>query len=495
MATAIFSSRHLANQAKEASFSSANGSKRVRGTSKAILSMYDEPPTHEVTLSEFESLAHDRLQVLRQIETLKLLNAQQDVQTRKDELENILSKHGLDDVHSDNTSHFILRLAYCRSEELRRWFLTQETRVFRHRFNSTNTDVDQFLKQNGMKFEEVDVRGDVQLQEALTALNNGHSINGQSYFLVPFTEALELVKDRRVFLRAGMAYVSKRNLVSIIAAKFRMHLSAELNTTFKKTQDLKSDKRLSGLLQGMQLQSNNTYQATRIEGSVTKEQIPELAKRDFPLCMNVLQSAMRSENHLKHGGRMQYGLFLKGIGLSLKDALDFWRQSFSRRTPPDKFNKTYAYNIRHNYGKEGKRTSYTPYGCTKIIHSQPAAGDHHGCPFRHFEEGQLSAKLKERLRPYEAAEIIGLVKNMHYQVACQRYFLFTHDGHMGENVGNHPNAYFDDSVSYYRKKDGETAGGSDGAASTSTGATITSTATSATATTPTPTPTPSSTEA
>jgi DNA primase large subunit len=39
---------------------------------------------------------------------------------------------------NDNISHFICRLSYCRNEELRRWFLTQETRLFNIRLSDVN---------------------------------------------------------------------------------------------------------------------------------------------------------------------------------------------------------------------------------------------------------------------------------------------------------------------------------------------------------------------
>lgn len=39
-------------------------------------------------------------------------------------------------------------------------------------------------------------------------------------------------------------------------------------------------------------------------------------------------------------------------------------------------------------------------------------------------------------------EIMDLVENKHYQIACQRYFEWTHDKHTVDGGVNHPNQYF-----------------------------------------------------
>lgn len=62
--------------------------------------------------------------------------------------------------------------------------------------------------------------------------------------------------------------------------------------------------------------------------------------------------------------------------LSLKLTLSL---SFSHLCLALQFDKAYAYSVRHMFGKEGKRTDYTPYSCMKVILSNPPSqGDYHG---------------------------------------------------------------------------------------------------------------------
>ncbi|KAG7276957.1 hypothetical protein CRUP_016447 [Coryphaenoides rupestris] len=114
------------------------------------------------------------------------------------------------------------------------------------------------------------------------------------------------------------------------------------------------------------------------------------------------------------------------------------------RAPLSPFDKAYAYSIRHMFGKEGKRTDYTPYSCMKVILSNaPSQGDHHGCPFRHTDAELLKQKLQSyKVSPSGIAQILELVKGMHYQLACQKYFELTHNIEDAGFSLNHPNQYF-----------------------------------------------------
>jgi len=207
-----------------------------------------------------------------------------------------------------------------------------------------------------------------------------------------------------------------------------------------------------GFLAGVSSEWSGASEASAGEG-IKAEMVDELARKHFPMCMRNLHGALRRDRHLKHFGRLQYGLFLKVLGLPIEEAVMFWRKSFSNLTE-DKFNKEYKYNIRHSYGLEGKRANYAAKSCQQILLAdQPGPSDCHGCPYRHFSHDNLQTALlssyPDTLTAADLPEIMHTVKGGHPHVACTRVFEITHTGFgvkKGEGIGGgesvtHPNQY------------------------------------------------------
>jgi DNA primase large subunit len=427
------------------------------------LSLYRVAPNDEVSLEEFELFAVDRLRALKCIETAKIRFPKRGEEytklLRAATKENIpLSTDGMieelyDQRRKDHISHFILRLAYCKSEELRRWFLTHECELFRYRFElEKNETILKFLKENNMEYHPIDRETKMELAPKLVACGfrlNHDDVMATDYFKVDFEQAVELVKQRKVYLQKGSAYIPKSEILTIIVGAFRAKLSAALTATSKALPNLEEDSRLLPMLANLSKQYlGNDYAAGgKSQNVVSAAAIPGLAEESFPMCMRHSHDALTANHHLKHGARMQYGLFLKGIGLTLEEALMFWRSEFCKSMPGDKFEKNYSYNIRHNYGKEGKRQDYTPYSCMKIIMSSaPATGDAHGCPFRHFDPGNLELQMMQYKVPKKGIkEVLNMVQNQHYQLACIKYFEATHDTENVDLALSHPNQYFEKS--------------------------------------------------
>ena len=51
------------------------------------------------------------------------------------------------------------------------------------------------------------------------------------------------------------------------------------------------------------------------------------------------------------------------MGFTVEESIQFWKSNFCKKIDTDKFEKQYAYNVRHMYGKEGKRNDYKPWSC------------------------------------------------------------------------------------------------------------------------------------
>lgn len=376
-------------------------------------------------------------------------------------------------INKDIISHFVLRLVYCRTEELRKWFLSMETTLFRYRFKRESFESQRvLLAEFNLPYRAVSNAEFESVKEKLSqvARSLGQPLTSDKailqlkmdrnadviFYKVPFEEVPELVAGRRVYIHKGHAYIATNQVVSLVVTQFRSNLSKALVLTNRKWTSAIRDQEKNRLTPIVEALSTSylgpDYSEPKEFAEISLKDIDRVANSSFPLCMRHLFEKLREDHHLKYGGRMQLGLFLKGVGLKLDDALAFWKSEFSKKVGPERFDKEYAYSIRHSYGKEGKRVDYTPYSCQKIISCAPGVGDHHGCPYRHFSEENLKAALtKIGVSSRAMTDVMDKVRNRHYQLACTLTFEAIHGSSCDSGI-NHPNQYFSDSEKILQSK-------------------------------------------
>lgn len=319
---------------------------------------------------------------------------------------------------------------------------------------STGKDIKNFLKINKLNYVTISEDEKNEVREGLNDSTVGHDageIDILDFYKVPFLEVLDLIKNRRCFVKNGYAYVNSNDFISVLCTKHQEIMEKGLEHARLCARYLQDDERFTTLISNLHL-SYTGNEVTVSKDAVPIESLDQLSKKSYPLCMRICHDAIRTKHHIKHSGRMQYGLFLKGIGVTLEDSLKFWRQEFIKSMDPDKFDKAYAYNIRHNYGKAGSMRDYTPYSCQKIINTAIPPQDVCGCPFKTFDSSNLRLKLTSYgFGMAHTHEVVSLASKGHYQLACARYFEITHDVNLEQGI-NHPNSYFSFSQEILNKK-------------------------------------------
>ncbi|XP_067939824.1 DNA primase large subunit-like [Watersipora subatra] len=419
-------------------------------------SFYKRAPTGSITLQQFEAYAVERLKVLKAIELNSIMKTKYEEFAIKMKGQfNELGWHFLtsgklnkEDNEKDLISHHILRLAYAKSEAKRQWFVTQEAELLRLRMYHVKNLMDRLLEVNHLRSNVVPENEAQNLVEELKGCQSG-LITNPTYYKVAFEEVLQLVSIRKVYLSEGFAYLPSSELTSFVLNKYRIHLKEQMAVACKLLPGLEEENRVMKQLNALSgADLGASYTAKAVGDEITCDMLDELSGHSYPLCMQSLHKHIRSKHHAKHTGRMQYGLFLKGIGVSLEQSLKFWRTEFCKGgMEVDKFDKSYAYGIRHNYGKEGKRADYTPYSCMKIINLPEAQADQcHGCPYKIADDLTVRQMLEKRKISLEAVEeIMTLKKQGHYQIACTSLFKATHPKEGLQDGLRHPNQYFAES--------------------------------------------------
>jgi DNA primase large subunit len=176
----------------------------------------------------------------------------------------------------------------------------------------------------------------------LSCIGFGSSLS-DTYYKVPFELVGDLIMKRSVFLHKGWAYVPRTESFSILLNIFKSHLEFQLEVslklsplkvklsylflkeTAKSIPRLNEEERLLPMLLNICKSSENIHDPVSIgiqNASKLSHSDIEKVTAHFPPCMTHLHSKLKEEAHLKYGGRMQYGLFLK-VSFSVHCVLNF----------------------------------------------------------------------------------------------------------------------------------------------------------------------------
>ena len=418
--------------------------------------IYNSLPFENIQIDQLENLLSERMNLLdfidQKIQTQTASNQDQTSLSIKNKIINqqTLAWDNEEGLKNDNISFFLIGMAFCKQEATRIWLANLEAKLYIKKLEESKISKD--LVFESMNIPLIEVRDvDTNLIDKIQFKKNQkeRSVINKIY-RIPFEYVFNLIPTMNYFIHKGFVYLHDADRMSIIETVFRENTLRKYNNLSKSIDNILEDKRIHALLKNLEA----TREMNKLLDNKNKKELKSLcslndiedhAEQHFPLCMQVLHRFLSKESHLKHNGRLQYGLFLKGIGLSFDESLAFWKKKFSAKTTLDKFEKEYAYNIRHNYGLEGKRANYPPWSCSKIQNLPlPNSTEMHGCPYKVFSEDKLKALLYDmKLKEIDVLKILDKKKTNEFSICCIRQYEAKYPEQTFEKVGIHPNYYYE----------------------------------------------------
>lgn len=220
----------------------------------------------------------------------------------------------------DYVSHFILRLVYCRSQELKKWFLLREIELFKLKFATlSKNEIKRFFEINQLKLQPIkneEINGSIDGDHYDDVMNTSNE-----FYRVHFTEVPDLIRKRECFLKNGFAYITIGDFSSIMTNMHKTYIERGLIDTESILHIVDNDIRISEFLKHLATSYIGFDYVRPSKNTIPIDAIDNLSETSFPLCMRKHHEIMRKEHHLNYFEQTEYVLFLKGIGISLKDAI------------------------------------------------------------------------------------------------------------------------------------------------------------------------------
>ena len=448
-----------------------NIQEKLFGTNKSFvggpyIDLYDDEPKEELSINDVIDLAYYRSKFHKEFDEIengqdkndriKALCNKYGIPIEKSLLSIDWSKNAIPNVpqlekpsntkeYYDKMSFYSYLLVSLRTDESQRKFVQIESKLFRFRFRNLLSQL-----------------GSSTFTHLLKPLCDLIKFNIDDYYMkdtkeykIPFYEIFPFINVTYCRLENGSVFVKPSELDSFFANLYTIYLNRKFaSIRAKKIHESSLVKVLVHLFD----EKSGNFQIEK-RSDYSRVNLDEMNKvvRSFPPCMFFMNKKLNENHKLKYHGRLQFGLFIKGIGLTMDESLKFWREKFCHIMSNDEFDKMYAYNIRYNYGKEGSCKNRSPYTCSGIIRAgAPAAGEAHGCPFKYMSPPQLEDLMK-LINPQITQSTMNIIlekARMNPGIACATCFNGLHPKHEFDETGvSHPNVYFSESEERFREEE------------------------------------------
>nr|XP_050853314.1 DNA primase large subunit-like [Vespula vulgaris] len=226
----------------------------------------------------------------------------------------------------------------------------------------------------------------------------------------------------KVFLKHGMAFVPEKELAGLCFGYFKENLAAGLESIPIVAEDAINDPRINKIFNMLTEYIESEKEIMKKYNGPSLSELDDVSKKSYPLCMRIIHEILRRDHHLKHGERKQYSLFLKSIGVTADDAMELWKEEFTKKISETTFEREYGYRLRHIYGEGNIQKTYSSYKCSSIINFNIKPTESYGCPFKHLTDALLTEKLNEyKFVPGDIEDIITNIWRSLASLLCSHH--------------------------------------------------------------------------